>query len=175
MARTNTWKWTAIIRAFRVGLSARRWTFGSHKGASSVFHNGVRVASHPRTGAAGRLTTVKEHMPPSHRHYIDQKPENLIASAERIGPDASAFIKTILDTSKQHLGVRSSLGVLRLAKEYGPESLSGACRRALALEAYSSRSVESILKAGLDRAPVSTVASSSPLYHENRRGPHYCN
>jgi transposase len=143
--------------------------------AIECFYKGVRVASHLRSDVAGDPTTVKEHMPPSHRHYIDQTPENLIASAERIGPDVSVFIKAILDTGKQHLGIRSSLGVLRLAKEYGPERLSGACRRALALQAYSSRSVESILKTGLDRVPVSTAASSSPLCHENLRGPHYFN
>lgn len=139
------------------------------------FYNGVRVASHLRSDVAGELTTVKEHMPPSHRHYIDQTPENLIATAERIGADVSVFIKAILDAGKQHLGVRSSLGVLRLAKEYGPERLCGACRRALALQALSARSVESILKAGLDRAPLSTVALPSPIYHENLRGPHYFN
>jgi len=139
------------------------------------FHKGERVASHLRSEATGELTTIREHMPPSHRHYLEQTPENLIASAERIGPDVSIFIKAILDSSNQHLGIRSSLGVLRLAKEYGPERLCGACRRALALQALSSRSVESILKTGLDRAPLSAAASPSPLYHENLRGPHYFN
>ena len=68
------------------------------------FHKGVRVASHLRSEAIGELTTIKEHMPPSHQHYLEQTPENLIASAERIGPDVSIFIKAILDSRKQHLG-----------------------------------------------------------------------
>ena len=139
------------------------------------FHKGERVASHLRSEVTGELTTIREHMPPSHRHYLEQTPENLIASAERIGIDVSIFIKAILDSSKQHLGIRSSLGVLRLAKQYGSERLCGACRRALALQALSSRSVESILKTGLDRASLSAAASPSPLYHENLRGPHYFN
>lgn len=139
------------------------------------FHNGVRVASHPRSNVAGELTTTPEHMPPSHRHYMEQTPENLIASAERIGPDVSVFIKTIFDACKHHLGIRSSLGVLRLAKDYGAERLSSACRRALALQALSAKSVESILKTGLDRAPLPTAASSCPIHHENLRGPHYFN
>ena len=139
------------------------------------FHKGERVASHLRSEVTGELTTIREHMPPSHRHYLEQTPENLIASAERIGPDVSIFIKAILDSSKQHLGIRSSLGVLRLVKEYGQERLCGACKRAHALQAFSSRSVESILKTGLDRAPLSAAASPSPLYHENLRGPHYFN
>jgi transposase len=139
------------------------------------FYKGVRVASHLRSEAIGELSTVKEHMPLSHQHYLEQKPENLITSAERIGPDVGIFIKAILDSSKQHQGIRSSLGVLRLAKEYGSERLCGACRRALALQALSSRSVESILKTGLDRTPLSAAVAPSPLYHENLRGPHYFN
>jgi transposase len=139
------------------------------------FYNGVRVASHLRSRVAGDFTTVKEHMPPSHRHYMEQTPENIIASAERIGQDVRAFVKAVLNAGKQHLGVRSSLGVLRLAKEYGADRLGCACQRALALQALSARSVESILKTGLDRAPLSAAASSSPLYHENLRGPHYFN
>ena len=139
------------------------------------FHNGVRVASHPRSNVAGELTTTAEHMPPSHRHYMEQTPEKLIASAERIGPDVSVFIKAVFDACKQHLGVRSSLGVLRLEKQYGAERLGSACRRALALQTLSAKSVESILKTGLDRAPLPATALSSPVYHENLRGPHYFN
>lgn len=139
------------------------------------FHNGERVASHPRSNIAGEITTTPEHMPPSHRHYMEQTPENLIASAERIGPDVSVFIKAIFDAVKQHLGVRSSLGVLRLEKQYGADRLGSACRRALALQALSAKSVESILKTGLDRAPLPATALSSPIHHENLRGPHYFN
>jgi transposase len=139
------------------------------------FYKGVRVASHLRSEAIGELTTIKEHMPLSHQYYFEQTPGNLIASAERIGPDVSIFIKTILDSSKQHLGIRSSLGVLRLVKEYGPQRLCGACKRALALQTFSSRSVESILKTGLDRVPLPATASPSPIYHENLRGRHYFN
>ena len=175
LARTTTWKWTGIITAFLAGLSERRWTCGSHKKSLSVSIKGCGLQAIREVRPQVRLTTTREHMPPSHRHYLEQTPENLIASAERIGPDVSIFIKAILDSSKQHLGIRSSLGVLRLVKEYGPERLGGACRRALALQALSSRSVESILKTGLDRAPLPAAASPSPLYHENLRGPHYFN
>lgn len=137
------------------------------------FYKGARVASHLRTSAPGEFTRVKEHMPPSHQHYLEQTPEKLIASAEQIGPDVGTLIKAILESRKQHLGIRSGLGVLRLAKQYGPERLCGACRRAFALQAFSFRSVESILKTGLDRVPLLTPAPSSPLYHGNLRGGRY--
>jgi transposase len=46
-------------------------------------------------------------------------------------------------------GYRSCLGILRLAKQHGPERLDAACARALAAGARSYRHVESILKHGL--------------------------
>jgi len=139
------------------------------------FHRGVRVASHLRTGAIGEKTTIKEHMPLSHQYYLEQTPENLIASAEQIGPDVSSLIKAILESRKHPLGIRSSLGVLHLAKRYGPQRLCGACRRAFAIQAFSFKSVQSILKTGLDQVPVVAATSASPLYHENIRGPRYFN
>ena len=139
------------------------------------YYKGVRVASHLRSQTVGELTTVKEHRPLSHQRYLEQTPENLITSAGLIGPDVGTLVKAILDSGKQHLGVRSCLGVLRLAHAYGPERLCGACRRALELRALSCRSVESILKTGLDLAPPPAADSPPPLHHENLRGPHYFN
>jgi transposase len=143
--------------------------------AVECFYKGTRVASHLRSHAAGKQTTIDEHRPLSHQRYLEQTPEKLIASAEKIGPDVRRLIKEILETRKHPLGVRSSLGVLSLEKRYGQERLCCACRRALAIQAYSFKSVESILKTGLDRTPVLATASTSPLYHENLRGARYFN
>ena len=143
--------------------------------AVECFYKGTRVASHLRSHAEGKQTTVNEHRPLSHQRYLEQTPEKLIASAEQIGPDVCKLIKEILESRKHPLGVRSSLGVLHLEKQYGKERLCGACRRALAIQAYSFKSVQSILKTGLDRTPVLETASTSALYHENLRGARYFN
>jgi hypothetical protein len=46
--------------------------------------------------------------------------------------------------------------------------------RALAIRAHSYRSVESILKAGLDRVPLPSTEPAGPARrHENLRGPTY--
>ena len=62
---------------------------------------------------------------------------------------------------------------MRLGKSYSPERLEAACRRALTLGACSYKSMESILKKGLDRQPLpqqpDVMASPS---HPNIRGPH---
>jgi hypothetical protein len=49
-----------------------------------------------------------------------------------------------------------------------------ACRRALAIQAFSYRSVESILKTGLDSQPPPISQSQVQLRrHQNLRGPAY--
>jgi hypothetical protein len=71
-------------------------------------------------------------------------------------------------------GFRSALGLMRLGKDYGAERLEAACGRALAVGAVSFKSVQAILKHGLDRQPLPTpeLTPTTPA-HENLRGPDY--
>ena len=43
-----------------------------------VYFNRKRVASHPRSGAKGRFSTQKEHMPEAHRAYQDWSPDRFL-------------------------------------------------------------------------------------------------
>jgi hypothetical protein len=63
---------------------------------------------------------------------------------------------------------------MRLGKSYGDERLEAACQRALTLGACAYKSLESILKHGLDRRPLppQPEATAGPA-HANIRGPHY--
>jgi hypothetical protein len=63
----------------------------------------------------------------------------------------------------------------RLTKRYGHERLTDACQRALALGSPSYRTVESILKTGQDRLPLSNTRPLPParFEHENVRGAAY--
>jgi hypothetical protein len=73
-------------------------------------------------------------------------------------------------------GYRSCLGLMRLAKGYTPERLEAAAARAVAVGAYSWKSVKSILSRGLDRAPVAGPEEAQGrlvLFHEHLRGPEY--
>lgn len=140
------------------------------------FHKGVRVAGHVRAcEARGDFTTLKEHMPPSHQRYLEWTPERILAQANRIGPEVGAFVRALRE-GRPHWDARPCLGVLHLGKEYGEERLCGACRRALAMQTLSYRSLCSILKTGLDRTPLQSAAQATPpLHHENLRGPGYFN
>lgn len=140
-----------------------------------VLHQGKRIASHLRSALEGRHTTVREHMPRAHQKYLDWTPERLVRWATAIGPATAQVVDTLM-TSRPHPqhGFRPCLGIMRLGTHYGDERLEAACRRAVALSACRYKSIESILKKGLDSAPLPAPAAKTlTLEHDNIRGPEY--
>ncbi len=140
-----------------------------------LYLRGRRIASHLRSSVPGRYTTEREHMPASHRAHLDWTPERIVRWAEETGPQTAALARGILE-SRPHpeQGYRSCLGILRLGRRYGAERLEAAATRALAVRSLSYRSVESILKIGLDRQPLPATPLSGPApRHDNLRGPAY--
>ena len=139
------------------------------------FYKGQRVASHLRSSLKGRHTTVAEHMPASHRHYAEWTPQRLIRWAEKMGPATAAVIQTILERRVHpQQGFRSCLGILRLGKGFGEQRLEAACRRALRLGACSYKSIESILRQGLDRKALPEPQERElSIEHANLRGSQY--
>jgi len=141
------------------------------------FHKGQRVASHRRSSELHRYTTVTEHMPPAHRHHAEWTPERLSHWAKQSGPLTLKAVEAIME-SRLHpqQGFRACIGVMRLGKVYGDERLEAACGRALRLAATSYKSINSILKNGLDRQPVTAPSPAPPpINHANIRGSQYFN
>jgi transposase len=141
-----------------------------------LFHKGKRIASHRRSPHKGRHTTVAAHMPTAHRHYAQWTPQRLMRWAEKTGGATAQVVEAIL-ASRPHpqQGFRSCLGIMRLGKRYGDDRLEAACQRAMAIGAYSYKSIESILKHDLDRQPLpgKTPTALSDVHHGNVRGPRY--
>jgi transposase len=125
-----------------------------------MYGKGVRVASHVRTEKKGGFTTLKEHMPPSHRAHAEWTPERLVGWARKTGESTAGMAAVILE-SRAHpqQGFRSCLGLISLGKKHGADRLEAACRRALEIGASSYRSVESILKNGLERRDLALRAN----------------
>jgi transposase len=140
-----------------------------------VFHQGVRVASHPRDDTKGRATTSLEHMPPRHRHYAEWTPERFTSWAAKVGPETERLVGAVMARhTHPALGYRSCLGILRLENRYGALRLEAAAARTLVVGGTSYRSVSHILKTGLDKEPVPAPGPPpEPLFHENLRGPEY--
>jgi hypothetical protein len=65
---------------------------------------------------------------------------------------------------------------MRLAKRYCPQRLEAACGRALVVRGYSYKTVESILKHGLDQQVLpaeETANDTRSIIHPNIRGKQY--
>jgi len=139
------------------------------------FHKNQRVACHRRDDAPGRHTTRPEHMPEKHRYHAQFSPERLQRWAARVGVETEALISQVLrERPHPEQGYRACLGILRLAKSYGDERLNAACARALILGTHRYKSIESILKKGLDQQPLDeTDEPQLPADHGNLRGPGY--
>jgi transposase len=144
-------------------------------GIVEVLHRGRRVASHRRSTEQGRFTTLPEHMPEAHRRHAEWTPGRIVAWAERTGPATADLVAAIM-ARRPHpeQGFRSCLGIMRLGRRYGEARLEAAAARALAIRGLSYRSVESILKAGLDGLP---LPGAEPVVqsrrHANLRGAAY--
>ena len=139
-----------------------------------IFCGGRRVASHRRSSRPG-YTTDPSHMPSSHRRHAEWTPSRLVRWAEQTGPSTAELVRGVL-AARPHpeQGFRSCLGIMRLGQRFGEARLEAAATRAVAIQAFSFHSVESILKTGLDRQPLLPPSPSIPArLHENVRGATY--
>lgn len=114
-----------------------------------ITHRGQRVATHPRLSGSNRRSTLAEHMPPAHSAMANRTPDWVRSEAAKVGIATAAYVERLL-TGRDHVeqGIRSCLGILRLAAKYPKERMEAACQRALAAGVRSSRFVEDLLKAG---------------------------
>jgi transposase len=147
-------------------------------GTVEVFHGSRRVASHPRSFVRHGHTTDPAHMPDAHRRHAEWTPQRITGWAAKTGPATAGLVAKILE-SRPHpeQGYRAALGIIRLAGRYGDARAEAACARALHLNAHSYRSVESILKHGLDAQPLPGASPVLPPHpaHANVRGAAYYN
>lgn len=134
-----------------------------------IFHQGVRVASHPRVLGVNRYETLLDHRPPAHRAYLEWTPDRLLRWAVSIGPSTAELIQIRL-TMRAHpeQSFRACLGILRLATRYGHDRLEAACRRALVCR------IQHILEHASDRLDHEEVAppTTGPT-HAHVRGATY--
>jgi transposase len=139
-----------------------------------VFHRGNRVAVHMRSSSDRRHTTVREHMPSSHRRYADWTPERIRRQAGEIGGNTATLVDLIMrERTHPEQGFRAAVGIIRLLKSYGHDRLEAACGRALEIGARSFTSVNSILKNNLDAKRPAAAADGPSIAHPNIRGPRY--
>jgi hypothetical protein len=121
---------------------------------------------------------VPEPRDSAHRAHLEWTASKLVAWGATIGPPVAELMETILPTRPhpEH-GYRACLGLMHLGKRYEHERLLAACQRALQIGSTSYRSVNAILKNGLDKVALpldsELMAKIVPIQHANLRGAAY--
>jgi transposase len=114
-------------------------------------------------------------MPKSHQKYLEWTPSRIINWAAKNGPHTAQVVMGVMNSRKHpEQGFRACMGIMRLGKRYSIERLENACARAVSIRSYSYKSVESILKKGLDKVPLQLdQAEGKSVDHQNIRGNQY--
>lgn len=139
----------------------------------AVYHRLQQVASHTRsTKAAGHPTTLKEHMPSSHRRYAEWTPERMLRIAERIGPHTRMLVQIIMEHRRHpEQGFRTCMGLLRLRRAYSSARLESLALYAIHHKVFRLRSLRHVLDRKLDLAFSAATTPDNVIEHSNIRGP----
>jgi len=144
-----------------------------------ILHKGRRIDSHVRSRVRGGYSTKKEHMPPSHREYLEWTPSRIVAWAQTVGDSTAALVQAMMNTRRHpEQAYRAALGIIRLAKKHGRERVEKASARAIALNSPGFRTVDTILKNRVESVPLPETQSARPeqpllFSAENLRGKNY--
>jgi transposase len=137
-----------------------------------LYHRGVLVAQHPRSGQQGGFTTQAEHMPDAHRQQR-WSPDRLLSWGESIGSATRAVVAWHLHhRTHPEQAYRTCLGLLNLSREYGSVRLENACQKALLLERPWRQVILNLLINHRDRLKDESP-DDAPVEHSNVRGAGY--
>ena len=136
-----------------------------------IFYRQQLVAAHARTQTRGQFATLPSHRPERHAAVIELGHERLMQRALAVGP-ATAEVLTQQLHQRRHPeeALRTSLGILRLARDFSPARLEAAAQRALTLQVYSYRALRALIATA---SPTPEPPPAPPLDHENLRGGTY--
>jgi transposase len=139
--------------------------------AVEILHRGQVVARHLRSRARGQFVTLPAHRPERHSAVIDLTHERLMQRALAVGPaTAEVLTQQLHRRTHPEESLRSSLGILRLARDFSAAALEAAAERAVALQTFSYRALRTLIATP---APAQAPPHSPCVEHENVRGEKY--
>jgi transposase len=112
-------------------------------------------------------------MPSAHRHYADWTLERFRRWGASIGPCTEGLI--LAGRPHPEHGFRTCLGILRLFEDLQPERVGAVVDRAVAIGAFSYKSLASIVANKLDRSTAAANEPQAVITHGNLRGSRYFN
>ena len=112
-----------------------------------VYHEGTRVALHPRlTTTSGKFVTDTNHYPPAQQAFAEEDVQTIIGRAERVGPQTLALVKMLLEGACPLKHFRRCQGIVALAWKYTPEHLEAAAEMANRFNNLNVQYLERVIK-----------------------------
>lgn len=118
-----------------------------------IYQEHTLVAIHPRLIKHGLKHTIDEHLPPNALAYVMRDSKWCLEEASKIGKHCEQVIQHLLKDSVVDY-LRAAQGILSLQMNYGNERLELACQRALLFQSVHYKTIKSILKVGVEYAPL---------------------
>lgn len=122
------------------------------------------VATHSRASHVGQRFTQPDHLPTGKAQALTLTRQTCQGQADAIGPSTAQVIAELL-ASRPIDRFRSAVLILHLAERYTPTRLEAACTLALAHGDANCRTLQRILRDGLETTPlpVAPAVSTEPL------------
>lgn len=118
-----------------------------------IYANHELIALHTKLPSPGQRTTLDGHLPPNAQAYLMQDPTWCREQACAIGVHCSTVIEQLF-ADKVLDNLRAAQGIIGLAKTYGKARLDAACKRAIVFNSLRYMTIKTILKQGLEYAPL---------------------
>jgi transposase len=138
-----------------------------------IFQDHTLVAVHPRLFKPGSRNTFDEHLPPNAIAYCMKDSQWCLEQSKKIGMHCEQVIQKLLNDSVVDY-LRAAQGIVGLQKNYGNARLDAACRRALVFQNAHYQTIKSILKAGLEYAPLPEQEAFDALTETYTGGGRFC-
>lgn len=140
-----------------------------------IYYKNERIAVHKRDKTKNGYTTKPEHMPESHRAYLERwNPEKIINLAKSKGEEVALLVGKIINNHKHpEQSYNTCRGIIFLSKTYGNERLNKASKKALYFNRYSYKAVREILIHNREDFEEQPDLFDSLPEHSNIRGAKY--
>ena len=138
-----------------------------------IYQDHTLVAVHPRLFKPGARNTHDDHLPPNAIAYCMKDSQWCLESAKKIGAHCEQVIQKLLNDSVVDY-LRAAQGIVGLQKSYGNARLDAACRRALVFQSLRYQTIKSILKQGLEYAPLPEQEAFDELTETYTGGGRFC-
>lgn len=120
----------------------------------TLFHHDLWLHSHPRVGR-GQRSTVESHLPERRAPLRHRARDFWEGKAAEIGEETLAFVRAVFDSDDVLSKLRVVQAVVTHLQTFPTARAEAACRRARHFGNFGYGAVKSILRQGLDLAPVS--------------------